>query len=111
TAGAAATGLSLRTFTPRPVGFHRISGVLHGADAGIVAGRPGSRSVAQTVSLARAFLPRPWDSRQKLHRPKPGIRVVRGCARLPGGDVGANEPNVARGAARGDWHRFPHQYA
>ena len=54
TAGAAAAVLSFPALAPRPLGFHRLSGVLHAADAGVLGRRLRSRPHAEAGSASRA---------------------------------------------------------
>src|SRR6202043_1736111 len=73
-AGAAAAALSLRTLSPRAVGFHRLPGLLYAVDGGVLGGRSRPPSHAQAGSAGQRNL------RQELHRSEPGIRAVSGGA-------------------------------
>src|SRR5580704_18209832 len=99
-AGAAIAALSFRTLQPRHLGVPGLSGVLYAVDGGILARQFRSRTLAQALPLARHLLPGERNRRQKLYRPKPGIRAVRDRARLSGRDVPAGEQDLAGAAAR-----------
>ena len=90
-AGAAAVVLSLRTLDARHVGIHGVSGFLHAADGDVVGRRFPSRSRAKAGGRRRA-----GHLRQKLYRPKPGIRAVRGGADLSDHHAAAREKDFAR---------------
>ena len=104
TAGAAAAVLSFPALAPRRMGLHRLSGVLHAAD-GCVLGR-GFRAQPHAQARNRGA----GDLRQELHRPKPGIRAVRGGAGLSDHDLAASRPDAARAAAHGDCARSAGQH-
>ena len=109
-AGAAVAALSFRTHPARRMGVHRLPGVLSAADGGVLAGRFRPQALAEALFLARALRSRQRHRRQELYRPEPGIRAVRGRARLSGADVAAHQQNSAGGAVRGDRAKLPGQH-
>ena len=79
TTGAAAIVLSFRTLDARHVGVDRLSGLLHAPDGDVLDGAALSRPFAQAWRRRRAR-----HLRQELHRPEPGIRIVRDtCSAIP----------------------------
>ena len=90
-ARAAVPVLSFRALDARHVGIRRVPGVLHADDGRVLDRRDRSQPFAEGSRRAD----RARHLRQELHRPEPGIRVVRGRAGFPHHHAAAGRENPA----------------